>query len=142
MGQSNNFSDMFSKFGGMPKLDHETMMQSHRKNLDALTEANKMAVEVMKSIAQLQSQYVKQTFEDFSSIMKDTVGKAASKDSFEKHGEHVKDQIQKVMTHGTTITNTLAKSQKEIMDIMHSRFSEGVQELRDMHEKSKKKATH
>ena len=50
----------------MPTLDKEAMMNSHKKNMEALTEANKMAIEVMKSLAHLQSQYVKQTFEDIS----------------------------------------------------------------------------
>lgn len=66
-------------------------MASHRKNLDALTEANKMAIAVMKSIAQLQGQYLKQTFEDFSTSLKEKVEKINPKEMAEKHGSHLKD---------------------------------------------------
>lgn len=142
MGQANNFphlGDMLKGFSQFPKIDKEAVMASHRKNLDALTEANKMAVEVMKSITQLQGQYLKQAFEDFSAVMKDTMGNVASKETAEKHGQHVKDQIAKAMDHGSAITNTLAKSKKEIFELMHNRFSESVEEFKESKEKLKKK---
>ena len=112
-----------------PKIDREAMMKSHRKNMEALTEANKTAIEVMKSIAQLLSQYVKQTFEDFATIMKDTFTQPANgKEAIDKHAEHIKNQFNKALEHGTAITNTLSNSQKEIFDIMHSRAHEHAHE--------------
>lgn len=127
----------------MPILDREAMMSSHKKNMEALTEANKMAIEVMKSIAQLQSQYVKQTFEDMTSIMRDTMGhQNSSKEILEKQSNHMKDQVQKAFDHGASITSTLAKSQREIFDIMHNRYHQGAQETFDLQEKVTKKTKH
>lgn len=127
----------------MPSLDKEAMMSSHKKNMEALTEANKMAIEVMKSIAQLQTQYVKQTFEDMSSIMKDALAHPpASKEAVAKHSMHAKTQAEKAFEHGSNITATLAKSQKEIFDLMHNRYHEGAQELFDYHVNSKAKTKH
>lgn len=120
----------------MPVIDKQAMMSSHKKNMEALTEANKMAIEVMKSIAQLQSQYVKQTFEDMTSIMRDTLSHPKkSKDMVEKRSHHLKDQVQKAFDHGATITSTLAKSQKEIFDLMHSRYHDGATHAADLREK-------
>ena len=127
----------------MPVLDKEAMMSSHKKNMEALTEANKMAVEVMKSIAQLQSQYVKQTFEDMKSIMQEVkTHPKPSKEAIETHSYYMKDQIQKAFDHGTKITATLAKSQKEIFDTMHSRYYEGAKEAYDLHQKYVSKTKH
>lgn len=127
----------------MPGLDKEAMMRSHKKNMEALTEANKMAIEVMKSIAQLQSQYVKQTFEDMSLIMKEALSNApASKEAVEKHSIHAKAQAEKAFEHGSSITATLAKSQKEIFDLMHNRYHEGSQEFFDLHTSNKPKTKH
>lgn len=138
-----NMADMFKNMPKMPQIDKETMMKSHKKNLDALNEANKMAVEVMKSITQLQSQYMKQAFEDFATMMKDFMGKANAKDamkeSVEKHSHHVKNHVTRAMEHGANITNTLAKTQKEIFEIMHNRYNEGINELNEIHNKSKTK---
>ena len=102
--------DMSQKMTG--NMDKESMMMSHRKNMEALTEANRMAVEVMKSITQLQSQYVKQTFEDFSSVMKDAgAHPPVSKEAMTNHAGHVKSQMEKAMSHGSNVAQTLANSQ-------------------------------
>lgn len=130
--------DMSQKMTG--NIDKESMMMSHRKNMEALTEANRMAVEVMKSIAQLQSQYVKQTFEDMTSIMKDAMAHPpASKEAVAKHTGHVKSHVEKAVEHGSNIASTLAKSQKEIFDLMHKRYSEGMGEMIDLREKMRTK---
>lgn len=130
--------DMSQKMTG--NMDKESMMMSHRKNMEALTEANRMAVEVMKSIAQLQSQYVKQTFEDFSSVMKETMAHPpASKEAMSNHAGHVKSHVEKAMSHGSNVAQTLANSQKEIFDLMHKRYSEGMGEMIDLRDKMKTK---
>lgn len=127
----------------MPVLDKEAMMNSHKKNMEALAEANKMAVEVMKSIAQLQSQYVKQTFEDMTSLMRDTMASPKpTKEAVEKHSNHVKDQVQKAFDHNATITATLAKSQKEIFDVMHARYHENAKSAFEAHEQNMSKTKH
>lgn len=122
----------------IPHLDREAMMKAHRKNMEALTEANKTAIEVMKSIAQLQSQYVKQTFEDFTAIMKDAIANPPmSKEVIEKNSARIKEQFTKAWEHGSSITNTLAKSHKEIFEIMQNRAKEGAHESLDMIKKAK-----
>lgn len=130
--------DMSSRFTG--SMDKESMMMSHRKNMEALTEANRMAVEVMKSIAQLQSQYVKQTFEDMTAIMKDTIAHPpASKEAVAKHAGHMKSQVEKAVDHGANVAGAIAKSQKEIFDLMHQRYSDGLSEMIDLREKTRTK---
>jgi len=130
--------DMSQKMSG--KIDKESMMMSHRKNMEALTEANRMAIEVMKSISQLQSQYVKQTFEDFSSVMKDAMAHPpASKEALNAHAGHIKTHMEKAMNHGSTVAKTLSESHKGIFDIMHKRYSENMGEMIDVREKMKTK---
>ncbi|WP_010302780.1 phasin family protein [Candidatus Odyssella thessalonicensis] len=121
-------------------IDKESMMLSHRKNMEALTEANRMAIEVMKSITQLQSQYVKQTFEDMASIMKDSMAHPpASKEAVAKHANHVKSQVEKAVSHSKNVAGTIANSQKEIFDLMHKRYSESMSEMIDLREKNRTK---
>lgn len=131
-----NFSDEILK-NFKPVLDKDMMLQSHRKNLEALNEANKMAVEVMKSITQLQSQYVKQAFEDFAKIMKG-MGSGGG-ESPRETGEAVKTQLAKAMEHGSAITNTLTKGQREIMEMMQNRFANSIDEIQDLQKKAGKK---
>jgi phasin family protein len=133
-----NMKDAWEKMPKMPKIDKEAMMNSHRKNLDALSEANKRAMDVIKSISQLQSQYMKQAFDDFSSAMQDMMKIKGTNEAIEKHSSHVKNHVSKAVEHGKNITTTLAKTQKEIFDIMRNRYKEGMDEFQEMHSKATK----
>lgn len=140
-GMQDMMKDMSKKFVG--NLDKESMMMSHRKNMEALTEANRMAVEVMKSIAQLQSQYVKQTFEDMASAMKETMSHPpVSKDALSAHAGHVKAHVEKAAKHGSTVASQISKSQKEIFDLMHKRYSESMGEMINIKDKAAARTKH
>ncbi len=132
MSAQKPFANMADMFKQMPKIDKEAVMKSHRKNLEALSEANAKAMDVMKSISQLQNEYMKKAFEDFNSAMQEVM-KSKGKDAVEKHTTHVKEHITNAVEHGKTITTTLAKTQKEIFDIMHNRYKEGMDELKSLH---------
>lgn len=129
------FANMGEMFKHAPKVDKEAMMKSHRKNLEVLSEAHSKAVDVMKSISQLQNEYMKKAFADFSSSMQEVM-KSKGKEAVEKHTTHVKEHITNAVEHGKTISTTLAKTQKEIFDLMHDRYKEGVDELKNMHAKA------
>jgi phasin family protein len=129
------FANMGEMFKHMPKVDKEEMMKSHRKNIEALSEAHTKAVDVMKSISQLQNEYMKKAFEDFSSSMKDAM-KSKGKEAVEKHTTNVKAHLTNAVEHGKTISTTLAKTQKEIFDLMHDRYKEGMDELKSLHNKA------
>lgn len=111
-------------------LDREAMMKAHRRNMESLTEANKMAVEVMKSITTLQSQYIRKTFEDMSQIMKDFVQKPdLSKETINRQTQRVRDQVHGAFDHSATLSEIISKSQKDMFDRMYDCYAENASEL-------------
>lgn len=141
-----DMSEMMRDFGEktMGAFDKESLMKSHQRNLEALNEATKMAMEVMKSIATLQSQYVKQTFDDMSKVMKDMMGQplnknADPKDALKTHAGAVKDHVSRAFDHTANISNIIAKSQREMFDRMHQRYQEGASEIIDVAKKTRTK---
>ncbi len=139
-------TEMMKKFqakapGGIPGpipaiLNKEDMMKAHKKNMETLSEANKMAVEVMKSIATLQSQYIKKTFEDMSEVMKDFMKPDASKEALRKRSATVQDQIHRAFDHTANVNNILSTSQREMFDRMYDRYNEGAEEIIDVTKKA------
>lgn len=126
----------FAKTG--QAINKEALMASHKKNLEALTEANKTAVEVMKSISQLQTQYLKQAFEDMTAMFRETAtSKADPKASWESHSEKMKHHISSAVEHGSAIASELLNSQKKMQEIFHKRMSEGLNEARELHQHHK-----
>lgn len=135
-------SDMMKKMqpkmpGAVPgMLDKELMMKSHRQNIETLTEANKMAVEVMKSIATLQSQYIKKTFEDMADMMKCFAKPDASKEGVRGNTEKVRDQVHRTFDHTANISEIIAKTQRDMFDRMCDRYSAGAEEMIDVTKKA------
>lgn len=131
--------EMFNEFVNMGVFDKEKVMKSHRKNIEALTEANKTAVEVLKSLTQLQSQYMKKSFEDMTSLMQGMMNPGAPRNPLEAQTTAIKNQIDRTLEHNRAITTTLADSHQEIYKIFNNRISSGIQDVKESSDALKKK---
>ena len=63
--ETQTFIDMMKKFGsdlGLPKVDVDKLVESHRKNLEALSQAALVASEGAKSLAAKQKEMVEEAF--------------------------------------------------------------------------------
>lgn len=123
--------EKFSQQAKDAKVDHKAIIESHQKNLRVLNEANKKAAEVMKSIATLQSQFVKQTFEDFNSMMRGMMTqKAGEPTDFTAHVETMKHSFERAIDHAQHVGSIISQSGKEIHASMQTRMEEGKEELK------------
>lgn len=141
-----DMSEMMKNFGEktMDAFNKESLMKSHQSNLEALNEASRMAMDVMKSIATLQSQYIRQTFEDMSKMMKETMGQPLNentnpKEVFSNHAGKIKDHVARTFDHTANISNIIAQSQREMLDRMHERYQEGASEVINVAKKAQTK---
>lgn len=136
--------NMFEKFkdhsAKAPKVDHEAVMASHKKNLDALSDASKMAVEVMKSISQLQGQFVRQTFEDLNKMIRDNMShKPGEQVNFAASADSMKNSMQKAVEHAGKVGDILKSSGGHI----HAHLKNHVEEhLSEMHNHFAKHSKH
>lgn len=127
------------KFMNMGSFDKEKLLKKHRKNIEALTEANKMAVEVMQSLTQLQSQYMKKTFEDMTSMMQGMMSNSNQTNPAEKHTAVVKNHIDRTMEHGKAVASTLAQTHRNIYELFQNCMTSGMKEDKESSENKKKK---
>ena len=141
---SQTAKDMFAKIHEhaykIPKVDHEAVLVGHKKNLEALTDANKMAVEVMKSISELQGQFVRQTFEDMNTMIRENMSyKPGEKKDFSVSADSFKNSIQKAVEHAGKVGEVLKKSGSEI----HAHLKNHMEEHKaTMHEHFAKYSKH
>lgn len=130
-------AEMFKKFAEMkPKVDKKAIMESHKKNLEALNEASRMATKVMKSVAELQSQYVKKTFEDMNAMMKESMNANAKKNDLQKQTAQMQEQWQKAMEHGNDVSKVMTKHNQDMYKKMSKHFSDSMDNLRSMADKA------
>ena len=120
------------------KPDHEAIMKSHKKNLEALNDANKMATDVMKSISNLQGQFLKQAFDDMHLMMGELMGQKPGP-QFDLRGssEILKNSIHRTMDHAKVVGSALSTSSKDIHAKMNSRLDEAKEEFKQHQSKYK-----
>lgn len=119
------FTDKMSK-AEIPKMGREEILHHHRKNMEVLSEAQKMAIDVIKNISQLQAQFMRQTLEEMSSSMKEVMRHPTSQEKMNAHVEKVKQTMTNTVDHTSHIADIIMKSNTGVYELMQDRFKEGI----------------
>jgi hypothetical protein len=123
--------EMFEKFSEHKKAakpDHAKIIEHHKKNLEALSNSSKMAADVMKSIASMQSDFVKKTFEDINAMMRGLMTqKPGQPIDLSAHSAVMKSSLQRATDHAKSVGSILSSSSKEI----HAKVKDRVEEAKE-----------
>jgi phasin family protein len=138
-----DFSKMFSEFKmpdfgkqinlgdfKMPNVDMDGIMASQRKNIDALTQANKLAAEGFLAVAKRQGEIFKETMEYAQTAMKDVVSGTSPEASAGKQADFVKTAFEKALANAKELAELTAKANSETFDIINKRVVESLDELK------------
>ncbi|MBV9862538.1 MAG: phasin family protein [Alphaproteobacteria bacterium] len=120
---------MMSDFRFRP-LDVEAVWAAQRRNIEALSQANQLAVEGVHAVARRQIEIARQSFEDFSTLLRELVQPASTEDRIAKNTEFAKQALEKGVTHGREITTLATKAGAEAAEVLHKRASESLDEFR------------
>ncbi len=114
----------------VPGVDNEALAQSQRKNIDALVAANRLAFEGAQAVMQRQSEIVRQVM----GVATKAVTELNSSDSIEarmtKQTELVKDAFEQGLANAKELAEMSAKSNGAAMELLNSRWSESLEELK------------
>jgi phasin family protein len=113
-------------------LDVETLMACQRRNIEALSQANQVAVEGMQAVAKRQIEIARQAIEDVTTLLRELAQPASPEDRIAKNTEYAKQLLEKSVNHGREITMLATKAGTEAADVLRKRASEGFDEIRDL----------
>ncbi len=120
---------VFADFRFRP-FDVEAAWAAQRRNIEALSQANQLAVDSVQAVAKRQFELTRETFEGFSALMRDLATPASTEDRIAKNTEYVKQMLEKGVSHGREIATIAAKAGTEAADVLHKRASESLDEMR------------
>jgi phasin family protein len=112
-------------------FDIETLMAVQRRNIEALSQANQLAIEGMQAVARRQIEIARQAVEDISALLRDLAQPASAEDRLAKNTEYAKQILEKSATHSREISQLAAKAGSEAADVLRKRACEGLDELRE-----------
>ncbi len=125
--------DVGKLFAGLtiPGFDVDTMIASQRKNIEALTQANQLAVEGVQAVTRRQVEIARQAFDEASAAMREMVQPSAPEVRVAKNAEIAKQAFEKGVANALELTDLVTKAQSEAFAVITKRVTEGLDELRE-----------
>jgi phasin family protein len=125
----------FSKMVGdmrAPGVDVETLVAMQRKNVEALTQANQLAIEGAQAVLRYQLEMARRTMEDFSAMFSSFLQPNGSmEDRISKQADFSKTAIEKGISNARDISDLVAKANTEAFNVLSRRVTETLEEIRD-----------
>lgn len=113
-------------------FDVEALLACQRRNIEAISQANQLAVEGAQAVARRQIEIARQAIEDVSMLFRELAQPASTEARIEKNTEYAKQMLEKSANHGREIGELATKAGAEAAAVLRKRATETLDELRDM----------
>jgi len=115
----------------VPGVDVGTLVTSQRKNIEALTQANRLAYDGLQAVVKRQVEILRQTMDEVALATKDLAEPGSPQDKAAKQTELAKDAFERTLANMRELAEMIAKANSEAFDLLNRRFSQSMDELRD-----------
>ncbi|MEP7300795.1 MAG: phasin family protein [Caldimonas sp.] len=112
----------------LPGVDIAAIVESQRKDMEALAEANKQAYEGIKALAQRRNEILQEALVEWQEAMKDATGK----DAMAKNAERAKKGVQQAIANFKELADMEAKSRSKAWKVVQDRFQENLANLQKL----------
>jgi phasin family protein len=125
-------NEVTSAFGDFrfPGFDVETFVEAHRKNLEALTQANQIAVEGVQALAQRQTEIMQQAIGEASGLLREWTQPGAPEDHLVKNAEVAKRAFDKGLANVRELNELTVKASTDVFSVITRRVSESFDDVR------------
>jgi phasin family protein len=112
-------------------IDIDAWLAYQRRNIEAFTQANQVAVDGVQAVARKHIEMARQSVEDVSALMRDLAQPASPEERVAKNTEYAKQMLEKSVNHGREVTMLATKAGTDAAEVLRRRASESLDEIRD-----------
>jgi hypothetical protein len=125
-----SFADLGKLVGRLqlPGIDLKAIVDSQRKDMEALAEANRQAYEGIKALAQRRNEILQEVLAEWQAAMKDATGK----DAVSKNAERAKQGVKNAIDRFRELAEMEAESRRKAWKVLQDRFQENLQNLQSL----------
>lgn len=135
MNNGKNFfeTEVGKAFAGFafPSFDVESVIAAQRKNFDALTQANQVAVDGIQALVKRQVEIVSAAIEEASTAVKELTAPGGAEEKLAKNTELAKASYEKALAATRELAELVTKTQDEAFGVLNKRFTESFEEFKD-----------
>lgn len=116
----------------VPGVDVEAVVASQRRNLEALSAANQLAVEGMQAVARRQVEIFRQMMEETSQVMKDMMAAGSPEEKAGRQTELAKEAFRRAIANMRELAEMVSKSQGEAFEVINKRVTDSLDEIKTL----------
>ncbi|BCF93335.1 MULTISPECIES: phasin family protein [Paraburkholderia] len=136
-GKNSIFTEYTKLFGQfkLPGIDMGAMLESRRKDIEAIAEANTTALAGVQSLAQKQSDILRTTLGELQAFV---TRLTQGGQSIANTGDTVKQTLHKALVDVQDLADTAYRAQSDSVAVVTKRVAERVEELKTLLQPKKK----
>lgn len=115
----------------VPGMDVDSLVSSQRKNIEALTQANKLAYDGLQAVVKRQVEILRQTVDEIAQATKDIAEPGNPQDKAAKQTELAKEAFERSLSNLRELSEMIAKANNEAFELLNKRFTQTLDEVRD-----------
>lgn len=138
--QPDSFMDMFSAFGQdlkMPQVDIETVLEHHRKNLEALQKSVSASASGATTLMARQRDMLEEQLHEIARMAQSYQPGPNAQEAMERHGEFVRKSFETAVKNASEVAQIVQKSGAESIEILRQRIRDSMDEVRNGFERGK-----
>ncbi len=116
----------------MPGFDLDAILATQRKNIEAVTAANQLAVEGLQAVLRRQAEILRQSMEEAGNAATEVISASTPEEKAAKHAELLKVTFEKSLSNIRELAEMVAKSNSEAADVLAKRVSASLDEVRSV----------
>jgi len=142
MGQAKQAAEEFTrmvsqmKFPAMPNAD--ALLVAHQRNMEALSEANRITMEGVQTVAKRHMEIIQQTMAEMTETMQALASSDAPQAKIAKQTELLQRAYQRAVANTTELSGLIQRSNREALEQLNKRFTEAMAEVKRLMEQAAK----
>lgn len=139
MAKMAEFTKMFSdmKVPGMAAMpDMDAFLSAHRRNMEVLTAANRVALEGAQAVARRHMEIMQQTMSEMTETMRDLSSPDSPQAKAAKQTELMKSSYERAVAHMKELADLIQRANGEALGLLNHRFAEAMDEVKMLAAKS------
>ena len=134
MGQAKSAVEEFTRMVGEMKFpalpDSEALLGAHRRNMEALSAANRIALEGAQTVAKRHMEIMQQSLAELTESMRALASAEAPQAKAAKQAELLKRTYERVVANTSELSDLIQRSNREALDQLSKRFTEAMDEVK------------
>ena len=129
-GPGPDFSGLLARMQlpGMPDMD--AVLAAHRKNIETLTAANRVAIEGVQAVARRNMEIMQKTMAELTENLRSFASPEPPQAKAAKQAEMLKLAYENAVANMKEIGDLIQKSNAEAMGLLNHRFVEAIDEVK------------